>query len=150
MSEKRVTGPIQVFVIGFDKFEATGKIMAELRRVRKRGVIRVIDILFVQKDRNGDISNSMHMTDLSEAERMRLARLPVVSSACAPAVSKEVLLAPRWARWQWRSATRGSAPTGSLSLPIRSPPAARRQSSSSSIIGRRDSGTPSAKRADAP
>ncbi len=50
MSEKRVTGPIQVFVIGFEKFNETGKILAELRRVRKRGVIRVVDLLFVQKD----------------------------------------------------------------------------------------------------
>ena len=38
MSDKHVTGPIQVFVVGFDKFEATGRILAELRRVRKRGV----------------------------------------------------------------------------------------------------------------
>ena len=37
MADKHVTGPIQVFVIGFDKFEATGRIMAELRRARKRG-----------------------------------------------------------------------------------------------------------------
>ncbi len=72
MSDKHVTGPIQVFVIGFDKFEATGKILAELRRVRKRGVIRIVDILFVQKDQQGSIENSMHMTDLSENERMRL------------------------------------------------------------------------------
>jgi uncharacterized membrane protein len=72
MADKRVTGPIQVFVIGFDKFEATGRIMAELRRVRKRGVIRIVDILFVQKDKHGSIENSMHMTDLSENERMRL------------------------------------------------------------------------------
>jgi uncharacterized membrane protein len=72
MSEKHVTGPIQVLVIGFDRFEATGQILAELRRVRKRGVIRVIDLLFVQKDARGNIASSMHMTDLSEAERMRL------------------------------------------------------------------------------
>jgi uncharacterized membrane protein len=72
MADKRVTGPIQVLVIGFDKFEATGRIMAELKRVRKRGVIRVIDVLFVEKAQNGSISSSMHMTDLSEAERMRL------------------------------------------------------------------------------
>jgi hypothetical protein len=45
MSDKRVTGPIQVFVIGFDDFEASGRIMAELRRVRKRGVIRLVDLL---------------------------------------------------------------------------------------------------------
>ena len=72
MADKHVTGPIQVFVIGFDKFEATGRIMAELRRVRKRGVIRIVDILFVQKDKHGSIENSMHLTDLSEDERMRL------------------------------------------------------------------------------
>ena len=72
MSEKHVTGPVQVFVVGFDRFEATGRIMAELRRVRRRGVIRVIDILFVQKDKHGNIENSMHMTDLSENERQRL------------------------------------------------------------------------------
>ena len=72
MSDKHVTGPIQVFVIGFDHFEATGRIMAELRRARKRGVIRIVDVLFVQKDKHGSIENSMHMTDLSENERMRL------------------------------------------------------------------------------
>jgi uncharacterized membrane protein len=72
MAEKRVTGPIQVFVIGFDDFQANGRILAELQKVRKRGVIRVIDVLFVQKAQNGTISSSMHLTDLSENERMRL------------------------------------------------------------------------------
>jgi uncharacterized membrane protein len=72
MSDKHVTGPIQVFVIGFDHFQATGAIMAQLRRVRKRGVIRIVDVLFVQKDKHGSIENSMHLTDLSEGERQRL------------------------------------------------------------------------------
>jgi len=72
MSEVRVTGPIQVFVIGFENFEATGEIIAELRRVRKRGIIRVIDLLFVHKDANGHVKSSMHMTDLSEQERQNL------------------------------------------------------------------------------
>jgi hypothetical protein len=72
MGDKIVTGPVQVFVIGFDHFEASGQILAELRRVRKRGVIRLVDLLFVQKDGQGNISSSMHMTDLSEAERERL------------------------------------------------------------------------------
>ncbi len=72
MADKRVTGPIQVFIIGFDDFKANGRIMAELQKVRKRGLIRVIDVLFVQKAQNGTISSSMHLTDLSEQERMRL------------------------------------------------------------------------------
>ena len=54
MADKHVTGPIQVFVVGFDKFEATGRIMAELRRARKRGVIRLVDVIFVQKNRQGE------------------------------------------------------------------------------------------------
>jgi len=70
--EKRVNGPIQVFVIGFEKFKATGKILVELRKVRKRGVIRLVDLLFVQKDKQGYVSNAMHLTDLSETERQRL------------------------------------------------------------------------------
>jgi uncharacterized membrane protein len=72
MSKKRKTGPIQIFVIGFDKFEATGKILAKLNQVRKRGVIRLVDLLFVQKDQQGNIATSMHATDLSEPERERL------------------------------------------------------------------------------
>jgi len=72
MSDVRVTGPIQVLVVGFDNFEATGAILAELRRVRKRGIIRVIDLLFVNKDAHGHVTSSTHMTDLSERERQNL------------------------------------------------------------------------------
>jgi uncharacterized membrane protein len=72
MTTKHVTGPIQVIVVGFDKFQPTGQILAELRRVRKRGVIRVIDVLFVEKDDDGVIKHMLHGTDLSEKERMRL------------------------------------------------------------------------------
>ena len=75
MGEKRVTGPIQVFVIGFEDFEASGRILAELKKVRKRGLIRLIDVLFVQKDKQGNIANQMHMTDLSENERLRLGEI---------------------------------------------------------------------------
>ena len=71
MSEKKITGPIQVFVIGFDDLEVTGEVLEELRRVRKRGVIRLVDLLFVQKDVLGEISTAMHLTDFSERERQR-------------------------------------------------------------------------------
>jgi uncharacterized membrane protein len=72
MSEKKITGPIQVLIVGFDNLEASGKILAELKRVRRRGVIRLVDLLFVQKDDSGGISNTMHLTDFSDAERQRL------------------------------------------------------------------------------
>jgi uncharacterized membrane protein len=75
MATKRVTGPVQVFVIGFEKPDFGGQVLAELKRVRKRGVIRLVDLLFVQKASDGTISSSMHMSDLSEDERLRLGRV---------------------------------------------------------------------------
>jgi uncharacterized membrane protein len=75
MATKRITGPVQVFVIGFEKADFGGQILAELKRVRKRGVIRLVDLLFVQKAADGTISSSMHMSDLSEAERLRMGRV---------------------------------------------------------------------------
>jgi uncharacterized membrane protein len=72
MTDKIVTGPVQVLVIGFDRPDFSGAVLAEFKKVRKRGVIRLVDLLFVQKDAGGNISSSMHMTDLSEAERLRL------------------------------------------------------------------------------
>mgnify|MGYP003555994926 CR=1 FL=1 len=33
MADKHVTGPIQVFVIGFDKFEATGRITSRVETI---------------------------------------------------------------------------------------------------------------------
>lgn len=75
MSEKHVTGPIQVFVIGFEELEAAEGILAELRRVRRRGVIRLVDLLVVHKNLEGDITSAMQLTDFSEDERMRLGAL---------------------------------------------------------------------------
>jgi uncharacterized membrane protein len=75
MATKRITGPIQVFVIGFDKADFGGQVLAELKRVRKRGVMRLVDLLFVSKAADGTISSSMHMSDLSEAERLRMGRV---------------------------------------------------------------------------
>jgi len=72
MADKIVTGPVQVFVIGFEKPDFNGQILAALKKARKRGVIRLVDLLFVQKDAGGSISSTMHLTDLSEAERLRL------------------------------------------------------------------------------
>lgn len=72
---KHVTGPIQVFVIGFEDPDFSGKILKELKKVRKRGVIRLIDLLFVQKAADGTVTSTMHQTDLSEEERQRLGGL---------------------------------------------------------------------------
>lgn len=62
-------GPIQLIAITFKDFEPQGNILAELLKLNKSGVIRLIDLQFVQKDASGKIS-TMEMSGLSEAEQV--------------------------------------------------------------------------------
>jgi uncharacterized membrane protein len=54
--EETMLGPIQMMVVGFetnDKFK--GDIQRELNELRTRGVIRLLDLLFVMKDEDGNV-----------------------------------------------------------------------------------------------
>ena len=62
-------GPLQLVVIGFDNDQNfRGQILAELDAVRGRGVIRLIDLLFLHKDAAGKVTvmKDSGETDLSE------------------------------------------------------------------------------------
>jgi hypothetical protein len=48
-------GPVQYIVIKFEGNRFTGEIAPALAEVVTREVIRIIDITFVQKDRNGNV-----------------------------------------------------------------------------------------------
>jgi uncharacterized membrane protein len=56
-------GPVQVLVIGFDHGEFHGKIKAELDRLRESDTIRLIDLLFIRKDADGNVER-IHHSDL--------------------------------------------------------------------------------------
>ncbi len=43
-------GPVQLLVLGFDHPDFHGEIIAELKRLKEDGTIRVIDALAVHKD----------------------------------------------------------------------------------------------------
>jgi uncharacterized membrane protein len=60
-------GPVQILVIGFDEPEFTGKIRAELERLRENDVVRLIDLMVVRKDDDGNVSKLQH-SDLSQEE----------------------------------------------------------------------------------
>jgi uncharacterized membrane protein len=62
-------GPVQILVVGFEKPRFTGEILPELRRLQDAGLIRLIDLLVVIKDENGDIK-AAEVSGLSEEERM--------------------------------------------------------------------------------
>jgi len=58
-------GPLQLAAIAFDHPDFRGDILAELDAVRGRGVIRLIDLLFIYCDTTGDV---VVMTDTDDAD----------------------------------------------------------------------------------
>lgn len=61
-------GPVQLIVVGFENDDNfRGQIVEELESVRGRGVIKIIDALFVHKDDAGDVSIIMD-SDATEAD----------------------------------------------------------------------------------
>jgi hypothetical protein len=61
-------GPIQVFLLGFEDFQATGGIAAELEALSDAGTIRIIDARFVLKDSDDEVV-TVRVSDLDDAER---------------------------------------------------------------------------------
>ncbi len=60
-------GPIQMFVIAFPENKFSGEIVPALNEAREKGLIRLIDYLFVMKDENGKIV-SIEGTDLGKED----------------------------------------------------------------------------------
>jgi uncharacterized membrane protein len=60
-------GPVQMLVVGFDDPKFTGEIAEELAKLRDSDVIRLIDVLAVWKDANGEVE-AIQASDLSTEE----------------------------------------------------------------------------------
>jgi len=54
-------------VIDFEGSHFTGEILPELHRLRDEGVVRVVDLLLIQKDAQGNVS-ARELSDLSKEE----------------------------------------------------------------------------------
>ncbi|MDW7731002.1 MAG: DUF6325 family protein [Methanolobus sp.] len=68
-------GPIQLLAIGFETNEKfRGDALRELNEVRSRGVIRLLDMLFIMKDKEGNIL-TMEDTDLTPEEEIEVGNL---------------------------------------------------------------------------
>jgi uncharacterized membrane protein len=66
-------GPIQLVVIGFPRdAQFRGEIIRALSELRGRGVVRLIDALFVRKDDQGRISATMRESDVTLGQRETL------------------------------------------------------------------------------
>jgi uncharacterized membrane protein len=65
-------GPVQFLAVGFDRIDLfTGAIRRELQNLRNRGLIRLIDALFVMKGEDGSITR-LEASDLSAKEKKQL------------------------------------------------------------------------------
>lgn len=68
MSQRTVLyGPMQLFVIAFPENKFSGEILPAINDARDTDLIRMIDYLFVSKDKNGKIT-SVKGTDLGRKE----------------------------------------------------------------------------------
>jgi uncharacterized membrane protein len=60
-------GPVQILVVGFEDGKFSGEILAELKRLREHDIVRLIDLLFVAKDDDGEIE-AIEVSDLDSDE----------------------------------------------------------------------------------
>jgi uncharacterized membrane protein len=60
-------GPLEYVVIEFEGNHFTGEILPELNALHDQGVLRVVDLIFIQKDQNGNVT-ARELSDLSDEE----------------------------------------------------------------------------------
>ena len=60
-------GPVQMLVVGFEGPQFKGEILEELTRLKDADVIRLIDLVVVKKDKDGNVE-TLHTSDLTTDE----------------------------------------------------------------------------------
>jgi uncharacterized membrane protein len=64
-------GPVQLLVLGFNRPDFHGEVIAELERLRESDTVRVIDSLAVYKDAGGALEVE-HLSNLTEQEAIEM------------------------------------------------------------------------------
>lgn len=62
-------GMLQLLVIGFPGNKFSGEIVPELNALREKGLVRLIDLVFVIKDESGKV-DSLQVSDLTEEQKV--------------------------------------------------------------------------------
>jgi uncharacterized membrane protein len=61
-------GPVQILVVGFDGTTFKGEILPEFQRLKELDIIRLVDMVVVSKDQDGEIFG-VELSDLSDEQR---------------------------------------------------------------------------------
>ncbi len=67
-------GPMQLLVVGFGDAEPQGLVTAELRRLREHDIVRLVDVIVVHKDEDGNVE-ALETSDLTAGEAIELGAL---------------------------------------------------------------------------
>jgi len=52
---KQTFGPVQMLTVAFDGSQFKGEILPELEKLKKAGIVRIVDLLLVRKDELGNV-----------------------------------------------------------------------------------------------
>ena len=61
-------GPVQLLTIGFIEPNFTGAALKELQRLKERDIVRLVDVLLVAKDDDGNVTQ-IEVADVPELEK---------------------------------------------------------------------------------
>src|SRR4051794_12195615 len=67
-------GPVQMLVVGFETEALSGKVLEELTKLREADIVRLVDLLVVAKDDEGDLA-VVQATDLTQEQAMEFGAL---------------------------------------------------------------------------
>jgi hypothetical protein len=67
-------GPLEYLVVGFEGNRFHGHILSELRTAKEKGIIRVVDLIVLTKDDQGNFA-ALELSDLSKEEAEQFAPL---------------------------------------------------------------------------
>src|SRR3954451_15378455 len=67
-------GPMQMLVVSYEGTELSPEVAAELKRLREHDIVRLVDLLVVMKDENGDVT-AIETSDLTKDESTQLGAL---------------------------------------------------------------------------
>src|SRR4051812_37227342 len=73
-----ITAPVELVLVRFPENNFRGEIVSELEKLVKNHIIKIIDILFVTKDKKGNVAVA-EMTDLEDEDYQAIT--PIISDS---------------------------------------------------------------------
>ena len=74
MGTEEEYGPVQIMVVGFEKPDFRGDVLAELKNLKERDLVRLVDLVVVQKDDDDEVT-AVELSDLSPEESAQFGAL---------------------------------------------------------------------------